>query len=55
VKSKQTEEVVLKTVLQDKNFRLQPKDTCIYANEGIMTIRFALDKTYYGDPFEKFD
>ena len=46
---------VLKVKLKDKSFKLLPKDTCIFANEGVLTIRFALDKTYLSDSLAKYD
>ena len=38
-----------------KNLRLVPKDTCIYMNEEILTIRFALDKSQLMEPLISTD
>jgi hypothetical protein len=35
--------------------RLVPKETCIFANEDILTIRFALDKTQLMEPLTSTD
>lgn len=32
-----------------------PKETCIFLNEEVLTLRFSLDKAYLEDSFAKFD
>ena len=56
IKSKDNGTLIAKGSLKhQKDLRLIPKDTFIFANDEILTIRFSLDKTQLQDTFAKFD
>lgn len=58
LKRKESDDIVLKGCVKDhKNLRLVPKDTCIFSTEEILTIRFALDKSWLQEDVfkDKFD